>query len=34
MAVINKMKEEYYQPWHFNSEHIMDFMRRLDEDQQ
>ena len=32
-AVIKKMKEDYYQPWHFDSEHITDFGQRLDKDQ-
>ena len=25
-AVIKKMKEEYYQPWHCDSEHITHFV--------
>ena len=34
MAVIKRMKEEYYQLWHFDTEHITDFIQWLDEDQQ
>ena len=32
-AVIKKMKQDYYQPWHFDTEHVTDFTRCLDEDQ-
>ena len=27
------MKEEFYLLWHFDMEHVTDFIRRLDKDQ-
>ena len=34
IAVIKKMKEEFYLLWHFKMEHMTDFSRRLNKDQE
>ena len=32
-AVAKKMKQEFYLPWHFETEHVTDLICRLYEDQ-